>query len=585
MEKTREVDIGLLRGINKSISSRMRLSELMEKILQVAREIARAESSSVLLHDRETGDLIFDVVIGDSGEIITGERVPRGVGIAGRAAETRQSYIVNDPRNDGRFYGDIDLKSGFVTRNLIAVPMLMMDELVGVLEVVNSLNKEEGFTADDLEMARYVAEQAALALTNRMLHDDLRRRVDELSALYEISSSISRAGAHEDILQMLIESLASSMRVERASVMIYDTAKRRLEIKGAYGLPGTDFTAGDDSVSKRVFETGNPIIAADIKKNDAHYPVNNGRRYRTFSFISMPLFYKSTVIGVLNLTDKVSGSQFDSFDLRVLTAAAVQIAEAYLGSLNRVRLEKQKQIERDMEIAAQVQRKFLKGMPETFGGCSIAAYNKPAKEIGGDFYDFFRFDDDRYGILIADISGKGIPAALFMGAVRNIIRAHKEVDFSPSAVLSKSNDSVYQESEYGMFVTVFYAVVDTAARTITYGSAGHNDQLLVRMDGSGVVSLGSRGKPLGIIPGVDYEQCTVSYCTGDMLVMYTDGVVECLGEKDLDIFAGEKRLAETAASFLNDSLDGFIRQLNDLARRSTIAEDHRDDFTVCAVRL
>ncbi|PKL41170.1 MAG: hypothetical protein CVV44_00605 [Spirochaetae bacterium HGW-Spirochaetae-1] len=581
-------DISLVRSINKSITSHMPLPTLLESILEVAKTLIGAESSSLLLTDRQSGDLIFNIVIGDKGEIIKGRRVPRGKGIAGMVAETGKPLLVNNAQDDPRLFKEIDDKSGFLTRNIITVPMIVMDELVGVLNVVNSKGKDR-YDSVDLEKAQYIAEQAAIAITNRMLYDDLEKRIAELSALYDVANAISLTGHNEDVLQNILSSLSASMNVERASIAIYNREKKKLILEAMCGFEKRGDARIevdiDSTICGKVFKSGDPLI---VSSADGELPLHLRRyrkNYHTDSFISAPIIYKNETIGVLNLADKKNGGIFDSFDLRVLTTVGTQIAEAYQNALNFKNREEQRRLAQEIEIASRIQRGILPRIPAVFHDHRLAAYIQPAREIGGDFYDFFQIDERKYGILIADISGKGIPAALFMGSVRNIINAEKETDPRPSHLLRNCNRHVYNDSESGMFVTLFYATVDMDTRIITYSSAGHNNQLLVRKNRCEEVILNTRGKPLGVLDDQEFQECTVQYEPGDILLLYTDGVLENLGGSDLDADLGERELSRVVSGFADTDPGELINHLKLVMSRNRIATDMKDDITIVAVSL
>ncbi len=583
----RMVDISLIRTINKSITSRSPLPDLLESILDVAKTMIEAESSSLLLAEKESGDLIFNIVIGEKGKIIKGERVPSGKGVAGIVAKEGKPLIVNDAQGDSRIFKEIDEKSGYETRNIICVPMIVMEQLVGVLEIVNSIDRDN-FDDMDLEKAKYIAEQAAIAIMNRMLYDDLEKRIDELSALFDVSNAISFASQDDDILQKIIESLAQSLGVDRASICVYCDESKNLILEAATGIsdfkPGEIYIDIDESISGHVFKNSEPLVISNIEEELPASLQGTFGDYQSNSFISVPIFYKNKTIGVVNLADKEDRGIFDSFDMRVLSTAGSQIAETYQNVKNIRNQEEQRRLAQEIDIAAQIQKRILPVIPLTYGNQRMAAFNEPAKLIGGDFYDFYPSEDGSYSVLVADISGKGIPAALFMGSVRNILRVEQNLDYHPANLLRNSNRFITQESEYGMFVTVFYAHIDQEKGEITFGSAGHNNQFLVRKDSGEITCLNARGKPLGLLDDQTFEEKTVTYSSGDLLVLFTDGVVECLGGPDLDTEKGEKELAKISARHIEYGPDILVKKLSESVKDAP-DNDLRDDFTVMAIQL
>ena len=582
----KKLHLSQLGYVNKKINSRMKLSDLLNVIMDIARDMINAEGSSLILADLETDDLIFNIVVGEKGDIIQGEKIPKGKGIAGSVAQSGAPLIVNDAQNDPRHFKEIDTKTIFTTRNILCVPMNVMGKLVGVLEVVNAIGRE-GFSEWDKKLLMYIADQAAIAIDNRQLYDDLRCRIDELTALYDISQSISLTEQKDNIFHTLIRSIAFSIGAEKGSIIFQDPQRNDLIIKASYGLPeGVENASNIDmleSIAGYVFRSGDPLLVSDINR-ELPPPLNaNREHYTTKSFISVPIKHKSETIGVLSLADKKNRKNFDSFDLRVLSTISNQVAETYTNLMFQRDEEHQRRLAQEIDIASELQRKILPVIPKSIGTHQLAAFNRPAKEIGGDFYDYFNIDDSKYAILVADVSGKGIPAALFMGTARNVLRAERRINNQPRQLFINSNKYIYEDSESGMFVTVFYMLIDTHNRIITYGSAGHNDQILIKCGTREIIKLNANGKPLGMHSDSDYEEKVVIYEPGDMVVLFTDGVLEHLGSSDIDV--GEKKLIDVALRYCEDDpgliIDHFRKSMNS----TEIDSDFIDDFTLLAIKL
>ncbi|HPC42886.1 MAG TPA: SpoIIE family protein phosphatase [Spirochaetota bacterium] len=566
----------------------MSLAELLKAIMDAAKELLESEGCSLLLADQKTGDLIFDVVIGDKGDIIRGERVPKGKGIAGIVASSMEPIIVDDPHHDDRWYHAIDRKYQFNTKNLLCVPMQVMGDFVGVLEVVNTVGRDR-YDVHDLEKAEYIANQAAIAINNRRLYDELTNRIEELTALYEVAQSISLAGPDDDVIDNICKSLAKSMKVGRVSIIFFDENEGRLTIESAFGLPESIVKSCDidinSSIAGHVFRSGDPMMVSDINREIPSDMVVPGRNYKTDSFISVPIQYKNKTIGVLSCADKNNGKYFDSFDLRIVTMICSQVSQIYTNLVNQKITENQRILSRDIDIAAEIQKKILRGIPASFNNHMLAAFTRPARSVGGDFYDFSKLNDNKYSILVADISGKGIPAALFMGSALNVVRAERRIDSSPAGLLKNANRYIFQDSEYGMFVTLFYAVIDSHNNLITYASAGHNDQMLVRSRTREVIMLNADGKALGLSDDENFEERVILYEPGDFLILFTDGVTECFGGDLMDLEHGERMLAEIALRFIDYDPDKLIDYLKEHFKTVTRDTDFVDDITVLAIKF
>ncbi len=563
----------------------MELPELLTAILDTAKDIVNAEGSSLLLSDPKSGDLIFNIVTGGKKEIM-GEKVPKGFGIAGTVAGTGRPLIVNDVKNDPRHFSEIDKKFSFSTRSILCVPMEMQGKLLGVLEAVNAVGRD-GFSDWDRDLLSYIAEQAAIAIFNRMLYDDLTSRVKELSALYDISQSISFSDPDEKIFNKIIISLAESLEVEKASILFYDKSRQKFILTASYGLP-ENFTDKKEinrgnSILDFVKENGNTLIVSDIHKEITFPCEKRERFYNTGAFISAPIRLKNEIIGVLNLADKKNGLDFNSFDHQVISTIGTSIAGIYQEFIYQKKIKTQKRLSQEINIAAEIQRKILPDIPSEVAGHRIAAFNKPAKEIGGDFYDFFTFDDGKYSVLVADVSGKGIPAALFMGTARNVLRAETRFNNQPGRLLTAANEYIYQDSEHGMFVTVFYMLIDPHNNLLYYGNAGHNDQILIKAKTGHIEKLNAEGKALGLKVNSRYKERAVAYEKGDALLLFTDGVLEYLGTGDIG--NGEKILIQKAIDSLNchpsELIGVFREELENIDRDEEVI----DDFTILFVKF
>ncbi len=193
-------------------------------------------------------------------------------------------------------------------------------------------------------------------------------------------------------------------------------------------------------------------------------------------------------------------------------------------------------------------------------------------------------DDNKYSILVADISGKGIPAALFMGSARNIVRAERRVDSTPANLLRNANRYIYQDSESGMFVTLFYAIIDSHNKLITFGSAGHNDQIFVKSGSREIIKLNAKGKALGLMDEQNFEERVQMYEPGDMLVLYTDGVTDSFNDNPADAAHGEDQLAKLILQYVNEEPSSLIEHLNHIWQKKKDAE-YLDDMTILAIKF
>ena len=212
-------------------------------------------------------------------------------------------------------------------------------------------------------------------------------------------------------------------------------------------------------------------------------------------------------------------------------------------------------IEQELELARSIQQASPSKEVPTLDGWQIAPFYQPAREVGGDFYDFFKLDDDRVGVVVGDATGKGVPAALVVSATSSMLRAVARVlgSSSPGEVLSQVNEALFARIPSNMFVTCFYAILDPKSATLSYANAGHDLPYLRRSDGD-VEELRARGMPLGLMPGMGYEEGELSLAEGNCVLFYSDGLVEAHNPKG-EMF-GFPRLGELVAEHGEESSFG-----------------------------
>ena len=202
-------------------------------------------------------------------------------------------------------------------------------------------------------------------------------------------------------------------------------------------------------------------------------------------------------------------------------------------------------LQNELNIASQMQQSILPAQFPRGPDFQVYASMTPARNVGGDFYDIVHLEDNRIGVAIADVSDKGVPAALYMMSSRTLLKGAAIGCESPSQVLDEVNGLLQDDSDTGMFVTLFYGIYDPATNEFTYANGGHNPPLIVHADGSSTVLAMTGGVALGVVPNIQYEQTTVVLSPGDTILLYTDGVTDATNEEGE--FFGLERLQATFA--------------------------------------
>jgi serine phosphatase RsbU (regulator of sigma subunit) len=278
----------------------------------------------------------------------------------------------------------------------------------------------------------------------------------------------------------------------------------------------------------------------------------------------VPLISQGDLVGRLGLGPRRGGQGYSLDDRHLLNtlasqvAPAIQVAQLVQGRQKEA-LERER-VEQELRVAQRIQHSLLPEEIPTLPGWQIATCYQPAREVGGDFYDFFPFADGRMGLVIGDVSGKGVPAALVMAATHSILHAVVKADVSPGTVLSQTNNTLYSDVPPGMFVTCFYAIIDPHSGLLRYGNAGHD--LPYRHAPGSVIELQARGMPLGLMPDMEYEEQESMLRPDEGVIFYSDGLVEAHNSaRDMFGFPRMMRLLSEQGAGVN-LIQFFLEQLH-----------------------
>ena len=344
-----------------------------------------------------------------------------------------------------------------------------------------------------------------------------------------------------------------------------------------------------------------PDIAIDIPESDPLFaylqaapgPVDLGRLELTSPALQalrdggvalvVPLVTQGELIGTLNLGPRLSEQDYSSDDRRLLATLAAQAAPAIrVAQLVReqaAEAAERERYEQEMKVAQLIQQQFLPRELPNLPEWQVAAYYGPARVVGGDFYDFIELGEGRIGVVVGDVTDKGVPAALVMARTHSILRAEAPRLINPAAVLARANELLVPEMPARMFVTCLYGVLEPATGRFVFANAGHN--LPYVRTGDGVIELRATGLPLGLLPGIVYEETEGTVGHGDAVLLYSDGLVEAHGpEREM---YGFPRLREAMAT--DDAGSQLLdRLLDELHAFTGPGWEQEDDITLVTLR-
>ena len=292
--------------------------------------------------------------------------------------------------------------------------------------------------------------------------------------------------------------------------------------------------------------------------------------------MSAPLVVQGKTIGVLHIEGRERGAPFNNEDLALLGGVALQAGVGYHNAFMHQRLLRQQRLEQDLRFARQVQRSFLPTEAPAPPGYRFGRSYNPVFQVGGDFYDFIPLPDDRVGVLIADVSGKGVSAALLMARLTSDLRYYAIAERSPAAVLARTNTALINRLQDNMFATMLYMVLDLKAHRLTLSNAGHIPPLLRRAGGGEVEELDdATNLALGVLPDAIYDEMAVDLETDDGVLLCTDGVVEARS-KTGDEFGFDRLTRTVAKAPASRVLDTVHKEV----RRFTRSAPQYDDITM-----
>jgi len=512
--------------ISSVLNSSLDIYQLMSLIMLYSKDLLESEASSLFLLEKSDQFLYCEVALGEKGEIIQQyARLELGQGIAGWVAKEKKSVILEDAYLDSRFDRSWDLRTGFHTKSLICVPLFMKEELIGTLEV---MNKSQGKVFDkfDLDLLLTLAEVAAVAIHNSQQQEKLNKKILEISLLYEFEKKITSEKNHKKLGLWVLDRILEYLDAKSGTIYLIDQKSETLYALAARGVP-------EESLKNLNLKIGEGIagwVARERKKvliqnleNDVRYKKDLGFKFESNSLITVPLLTDTDLLGVISINNKKSGYAFNHNDLHMLEAISNQLAIVFQ---NYFLLQKVRESEKERERAMRVMKEVLPIQIPEMKGLKIATEYKPFDDVGGDFFQFYPISDHQIGVFIADISGHGLSSALLAMVVNTILSTfEKTVYTSPGILLSGLNSFLYNKMA-GNFLTGFFACIDTEKNELVYSNAGHPFPFLWENATETIHKLHAKGKLMGIIPHLVFEEKKISFQPQDKLILFTDGLLE-----------------------------------------------------------
>lgn len=485
---------------------------------------------------------------------------------------------------------------------LVLVPLAAHGDILGALFVQytsdplkTTLQTLENFFEQKLLILQGLAHQTATAIENMHLLKSQKEEAYVSVALLQVAQAVVSSSDLDESLESIVRITPILTGVKRVAIYLYDSKTEQLQLTQSYGLPRSanafplgldEFPLLEAAIRQDRLATYplNPVMDdqwEDVPENWTYLPAPENDEVQEFLkedtrlLIALPLSVKGEVLGALLVEEpdllrgvEDAGSRSNlrlrSKRLEITTGISQQAALAIQNSLLKREMAERERLEREMQLAREIQTAFLPSEMPDLPGWEVNVWWRTAREMGGDFYDIFRTPNGCLGVVMADVADKGMPAALFMILVRALVRATMKDSLSPAEALFQVNDLLVPDAHGGTFVTLFYANLDLQSGELRYANAGQNPPLWVRRQEQAIEQLTKTGMALGVQEGIVIEERSIILGPGDYLVTYTDGVTDTFSP-DGELFGLDclvRSAGEAAFSEGGGSAQGMLQALD-----------------------
>jgi sigma-B regulation protein RsbU (phosphoserine phosphatase) len=578
----------LVNELSVEFISILDLDELIERVAHRIREVIDYKFFNLFLVDETRGGLAWKKAIGYKPEDVAAhEIIPFDRSIASAAWREGHTINVGDVSRDSR-YLPIATEEGSLPLSEIAVPLSLVREnkIVGVLTIESS--EPNYFTRDHERILNVLGNHLAIALEHARVYDELRQRTREMRTLIEIGHEITSILDLDRLLNHIAAMLDRIINYEFLLVGLIDETGEEFvwhveEGYGAQKRERANRTMVSHGVVGRAVRERRTQIVADVLRDPDYYVTDKWEGQGQRSEIAVPLIYEEKVIGVLALESSRTNA-FDEYHGRLLENIANNLSIAVVNArLYAEHVERERQLEREILMARDVQRAMIPDAPQ-IKGFDIAAQLEPALNLSGDFYDYIPLSPDRVGILIGDVAGKGIRAAMGMAAARSILRSVARRGGGLSRVLRDANLRLHRDLGRQLLLTLVYAVLDAKTKTLHYCNAGHNPPLLVKASGKSR-ALKTGGLLLGVFDKQQYKSETLHLEKGDVLFFYTDGLPEAHTPQPHRVEFGEARILDFLLEHRHLRASAIIEAFLKHIKEFTVGAHQHDDLTLVVVKV
>lgn len=547
----RNRDLEILNRVGLEIASRLDLREILTRVVKNAVEMVKGDAGGIAFYDEREKQIKYPhtynmpeglerVIVTKAGWFMT------------HIMDTKESVIIEDypaSRLAIKEFVDAGIKS------MVLVPISTKGMSFGILAVF-SLTPGKRLNERGLWLLEGVGREAAIAIENARLFEEARERARRAEAAYEISRIFNSTLELSEVLRLVINEISSAIGTEIGGIFFYRPDEDKFYGKMGYGpalqhvqdiVEDADkFLLADEAVKTK------DIVVVMNARTDPRAPRRYVKMFDMRSIIVLPLVVKDNVIGVIALGHTEEEHRFGEDEITFAKSIALQAAIA---------IENARLYESEHYVADVLQRSFLpENIPE-IPNTQIAVFYTTASQagrVGGDFYDFIRLTGDRIGIVVGDVSGKGIEVASTTALAKYTVRAFAFEDEKTTSTLEQTNKVIAREIEAGHFITLVYIIYDWQSGQISVSSAGHPYPIHYVAREAKSYLIESKNAALGILPELKFTEKVEKLDTGDILILYTDGLIESRRDSQ---FYGTDRLMQIMDEVAQLSANGIVNRI------------------------
>jgi phosphoserine phosphatase RsbU/P len=573
------LQVDFLHKLADALNTTLDLNTLMHRVADLVRAVIDYKIFAILLLNDRSEDLRMRFQIGHTSEVER-MRIKLGRGIVGEAALQRKSILVEDVTTTGNY-----IDANPAVRAELAVPLIIKNKVIGVLDLQSETIGY--FTVEHQRLLELVASRMAIAVENARLYTRVSRQAQTLGVLNDISREITSILDPNDLLERIAHLLKRVIDFQMFSILLWNERTQLFEHRfssrfGERVIRERTIALGEGLIGTAA-QLREPVLAPDVRKDSRYIEANAEVR----SELAVPLVYKGEIIGVLDL-EHTRVNYYNEDHQRTLSTLGSQIAISIANARLYQRIhEEEQRMERDLEMARQVQLRLMPSRPPKLERAEIAAQFVAARSIGGDVFDYLDYGPGRTAIAVGDVSGKAAPAALYAALVSGILRSLAPQHLSPAAMLAALNDQLQERKLDSQYVTMLMAIWDDSNQTLQIANAGSVQPLFVAANADAtkppsVRTIQAEGFPLGLFPNAEYEEFTLSTRPGDLIVFFSDGIVDAVNATG-DMF-GDERLTKLLESqhppTAQSTVDAILQAVTDFQAGTA----HFDDETIVVLR-